>query len=837
MSTRKVSKWWASPQWLGLIGVAAFLVAALFLRAGGTAANLGAPPDTAQGQLDDAPGLDFAVASSPAMPRAPQATVADTYIYLPLVLRNNTPGPAPASPLIDFTVSIYRPVPANEREAYNNIMGYFADAIYEMSNGAHKIGTITIYQNSENFWTTNVQWAAEQWPRANTNTYGGDGRVSMGDVFPFPTPYNVLLPDNQRGAGYTLGHEWGHYYYGLYDEYKGSAASSDRLASPIASDIPVENSVMDNQWRADSSNDFNWLNFSTPQFTLNGQGKTGQDRVFGASGWETLARPPAQDPRDGLRWAYPDRLYYPELAAVAPQGNALPSIELPAAAARSDLQINWEEPARSSQAAQATVPYFAHVESITGQAIVYPQPALLVASAAQTATIARAGLTAQVTAPGGLTATLQLKDDGVAPDVIAEDGRYSGFMLYHQDGVHTVTAVFDNHAGQAVFTELGAEAAPGPNGEVFSPTIELVGQDFVVTATLAITVSNFQADDYGNDSATATTLAPNNTDLDGQIDAAGDKDVFRVTAATAGTLGVRVTNLALGMTPRLRLLDADGLTVIQEVTAIAPGHNYYFASLPVQAGDIFYVEISHQNGDATAGLYSVSVGAVLPGDVLHTLTIATLGDGSGVVTPTVGAHTYPTGTVITLMATPDPGSVFDGWLSDEGENDCDDGVVTMDMDKVCYANFSLANTGLILHWTFEEGAGTVTQDQTANDLDGSIFGTGYAWSTEVPPGSAGHSIYLGGIGPNDYVSSTASALFPSDSSPRTLCAWAKSEDGIVDGGADHIVNYGGFVVGEPFGAMIFTSSTNHWYFYGAGSADIDTGRAGSPGSPATGFRP
>ena len=120
-------------------------------------------------------------------------------------------------------------------------------------------------------------------------------------------------------------------------------------------------------------------------------------------------------------------------------------------------------------------------------------------------------------------------------------------------------------------------------------------------------------------------------------------------------------------------------------------------------------------------------------------------------------------------------------------------------------------------------AGAVTQDQTANDLDGTLFGTGYAWSTDVPTGSAGHSIYLGGIGPNDYVSSTASALFPSDSSPRTLCAWAKSEDGIVDGGADHIVNYGGFVVGEPFGAMIFTSSTNHWYFYGAGSADIDTG--------------
>ena len=30
-------------------------------------------------------------------------------------------------------------------------------------------------------------------------------------------------------------------------------------------------------------------------------------------------------------------------------------------------------------------------------------------------------------------------------------------------------------------------------------------------------------------------------------------------------------------------------------------------------------------------------------------------------------------------------------------------------------------TGLVLHWTFEEGSGTVTQDQTLNDLDGSIY--------------------------------------------------------------------------------------------------------------------
>ena len=54
-------------------------------------------------------------------------------------------------------------------------------------------------------------------------------------------------------------------------------------------------------------------------------------------------------------------------------------------------------------------------------------------------------------------------------------------------------------------------------------------------------------------------------------------------------------------------------------------------------------------------------------------------------------------------------------------------------------------TGLVLHWTFEEGSGTVTQDQTLNDLDGSISAPEGSWSPDVPPGSSGHSIYLGGV--------------------------------------------------------------------------------------------
>jgi len=69
------------------------------------------------------------------------------------------------------------------------------------------------------------------------------------------------------------------------------------------------------------------------------------------------------------------------------------------------------------------------------------------------------------------------------------------------------------------------------------------------------------------------------------------------------------------------------------------------------------------------------------------LTIAITGTGSGVVSPTVGIHGYPNGTVVTLTATPDATSTFDGW---SGDADCAGSVVTMTASKACTATFTLS---------------------------------------------------------------------------------------------------------------------------------------------------
>src|SRR5690606_4164502 len=90
------------------------------------------------------------------------------------------------------------------------------------------------------------------------------------------------------------------------------------------------------------------------------------------------------------------------------------------------------------------------------------------------------------------------------------------------------------------------------------------------------------------------------------------------------------------------------------------------------------------------------------------LTIATEGSGSGTVTPAVGVHTYPEGTVVTLEATADADSTFDGW---SGDADCADSSVTMDADKTCTATFTLAAPGIL---------GDVSGDNAVDSTDALI---------------------------------------------------------------------------------------------------------------------
>ncbi len=259
----------------------------------------------------------------------------------PVVQPTEPPNPpADNARLIDLTVSVERPVPtATDRKPYEDLFQLFADSIYEMSNGTQRIRTITIYDNGRFADRADIRWIRfEGQPRASTNSYGKRGQVYMGDaIFDAQT---VITDPNTIGTFLrTLAHEWGHYFYGVLDEYEGRRAATGP-GSPQPGDTPPQPcSVM---CAAGPTITWDTLNFSTRNSTVNAnRTNTAHYRVFQASAWETVARNPTQDPASQRG----QRLHWPELAAVAPAANANATVELPAnqAAARSSLQIVWAD--------------------------------------------------------------------------------------------------------------------------------------------------------------------------------------------------------------------------------------------------------------------------------------------------------------------------------------------------------------------------------------------------------------------------------------------------------------------------------------------------------------
>lgn len=245
--------------------------------------------------------------------------------------------------LFDVTISLYRSPTGADRAPYERVIEYFADGVYESSNGAHKIRRVSIYSGGRFADQADIVWVASCHPCARVSGRAVLGaHISMCDDF---SGTNFLGDDRGwQGGGYTLAHEWGHYFFSLYDEYRGSTATTPWISTPRSGDDPVPNAIMCNQWQARGGN-FAWLNFST---AVNNTRNTAQHRVYDASAWETLVRPPTADPKDGQRQALPQRLYYPELAGVAPGSGTAPRIDLPGTA-RSDLEIIWVDGAVTIQ--------------------------------------------------------------------------------------------------------------------------------------------------------------------------------------------------------------------------------------------------------------------------------------------------------------------------------------------------------------------------------------------------------------------------------------------------------------------------------------------------------
>lgn len=239
-----------------------------------------------------------------------------------------------AATSLDLVVSLESNPLADERKRWVEMMEHFADGVWESTNGAHKLRNIRIYRNSKNTALANIIWhkndaASNGTPHVKAK--GGvasGGAIHMYEMAKWPSGSTYDFYSDPENAGYTMAHEMGHYWYGLYDEYALQAG-----------DVVVTPSIMNSQWCASNNgckggsikNNKAWLNFSipaddTPGGNFENTQLTAQHRSFTESAWETLQRSTASDSATLLLGP---RTYYAELAAGAPAAGSTPSIDLP----------------------------------------------------------------------------------------------------------------------------------------------------------------------------------------------------------------------------------------------------------------------------------------------------------------------------------------------------------------------------------------------------------------------------------------------------------------------------------------------------------------------------
>ncbi|MEO0385965.1 MAG: VWA domain-containing protein [Pseudomonadota bacterium] len=256
--------------------------------------------------------------------------------------------------IFDITVSIYRSVAGDndattdagasddDQNAYETIFGFAADSICEQTNGVHKLGRVRISTNGASAATSDIKWDNTGRPAANPTGFGKDGwRIYMFDNFG-----GIRVSDggdDLEDLGYIVGHEWGHYTLGLYDEYREPGQTSGDPYQPLDSDVAVQESIMSSTYEAVDNDDFRWLNHST-QNNIGNIAETAQGRVYGKSGWETLIQTTNNDPTTVNAWNAPSRTHYTNLVGAEPTAaDNWFRLQLPGGQTdcRSELQILW----------------------------------------------------------------------------------------------------------------------------------------------------------------------------------------------------------------------------------------------------------------------------------------------------------------------------------------------------------------------------------------------------------------------------------------------------------------------------------------------------------------
>ena len=151
----------------------------------------------------------------------------------------------PEEEIIDLSICLERTPTVAQELLYEDVIGYFADGLYEVSNGGNYLGNVTIYTGERFCSSTTIVWNKKnEWPH-NSHSFVEDGsRMVVSDDW--SEGIDHLGNEVSRfDFGITLAHESVHHFYGLDDDYAKTAIQFVVTADPDSDRIIIWDLVRD----------------------------------------------------------------------------------------------------------------------------------------------------------------------------------------------------------------------------------------------------------------------------------------------------------------------------------------------------------------------------------------------------------------------------------------------------------------------------------------------------------------------------------------------------------------------------------------------------------------
>ncbi|MGL1934437.1 MAG: VWA domain-containing protein [Fibrobacterales bacterium] len=181
---------------------------------------------------------------------------------------------------------------SDKRAKIIEVLQAWARGIYEVTNGAHYLGKVMIFQDGYAEEYSSVIWGSNQqayshiggWSSNTAKILIGDKTYFKGELIDFE-----LNAVNPTKLGFILTHEWVKYTYGILEQSKGFADNTTYDWEPKLSDDIGINTLTSNPLNAFNASDIvahlQYLNVDALASGVD----NAQYRVFDASSWDVLS--------------------------------------------------------------------------------------------------------------------------------------------------------------------------------------------------------------------------------------------------------------------------------------------------------------------------------------------------------------------------------------------------------------------------------------------------------------------------------------------------------------------------------------------------------------------